>query len=564
MPNLDKKAATELIKKRHPEWSEHQRRWRWLADSLEGGNRYRHADYTVDPTAVVGNGSSYAPWYNYGVDPTTSQPYPVAYRQIVDRNLIPHQRETAGDGRDVYVMRLARTPVPRLVERAVETHLAKVYGKEVRREGPDALTTWWADCDGRGTEIDRWVREAFAPLFLVLGQLDVCFDHPPAPEGAKVVSKADQRKYGLDTAVATVILPENMVWWRLDKRGASYEECLVFERHDDGRACYRHWTADESNAYDPEGNWLKEYSAPHPYKAVPVVRVFDRRLARQRNTGKSRYESVAEYQRAVYNAESERILSDVQQSHAQLMGPEEFCQSDSEIPIGPDRILPKKRNQNGSSVSYEPFEYLDPPKGAQEALREHVNDFKDEADRDSALLKPAGQNSRESTSQSGVSKVADQQDGNAVLGSIAESLEAAEQRLAAFALRVLTDGNATDADLAEIEVVYPRQFDLFTSADLAAGLDDIQRAAQMGGALPQTEAEYLTRKVTLDLPGLPDDRLAVLRGEIEGYLARAASAEQPTDPEDDIPPSPFGPAQGLPGTGVVASPSAVLISPTPS
>src|SRR5947209_20404525 len=40
--------ALELIGRRHPEWREHQLRWRWLLDSLEGGERYRQATYGID------------------------------------------------------------------------------------------------------------------------------------------------------------------------------------------------------------------------------------------------------------------------------------------------------------------------------------------------------------------------------------------------------------------------------------------------------------------------------------------------------------------------------------
>src|SRR5437660_5895921 len=40
--------ALELIGRRHPEWREHQLRWRWMLDSLEGGERYRQAIYGYD------------------------------------------------------------------------------------------------------------------------------------------------------------------------------------------------------------------------------------------------------------------------------------------------------------------------------------------------------------------------------------------------------------------------------------------------------------------------------------------------------------------------------------
>src|SRR3954454_5537435 len=105
--------STDIIHRRHPEWREHQLRWRWILDSLEGGERYRQAVYGHD---------------NRGL--------PV-------RNLIRHKREypdpreaaaggdvtlasagygaAAGDdpaafaSDDDYELRRARTPVPTFV-----------------------------------------------------------------------------------------------------------------------------------------------------------------------------------------------------------------------------------------------------------------------------------------------------------------------------------------------------------------------------------------------------------------------------------------------------------------
>src|SRR4051795_10593373 len=41
-------SSTEIISRRHPEWREHHLRWRWMLDSLEGGERYRQAVYGYD------------------------------------------------------------------------------------------------------------------------------------------------------------------------------------------------------------------------------------------------------------------------------------------------------------------------------------------------------------------------------------------------------------------------------------------------------------------------------------------------------------------------------------
>jgi hypothetical protein len=161
--------------------------------------------------------------------------------------------------------------------------------------------------------------ETVAPLLLVLGQVDVCMDHPVRPDGEPVETRADARRMGLDRCVASHILPENMLWWRLDASGQRYAECLVLEHHetDEGpERRYRYWTAEGSTLFDPDGAALSTHA--HPFGVVPIVRLFDRRKARCRNVGQSRYESVAERQREYYNRDSELILSDTTQAHPLL------------------------------------------------------------------------------------------------------------------------------------------------------------------------------------------------------------------------------------------------------
>ena len=534
--------TTRLIDRRHVEWVEHHKQWRFLADSLEGGSRYRHADYAVDPTRLPLNA-----WWQLGInggigpgagiDRTTSEGRPFTYGQIVDRNLVPHLREMGGEGPDnsgvdMYVMRLHRTPVPNLVERAVEGHLGKVYEKEVRREAPkgSAVERWWADVDGRGTTIDDWMQETVAPLLMVLGQLDLQFDHPAVPDGMKIATKADARELGAAGCVASIILPENMLWWDLDARGR-YVECLVFERYglDAG---YRHWTIEQTDYYNVNGIKVEERSRPNPFGCVPIVRCFDRRKPRCTNVGRSRYEAVAEYQRAIYNADSELILNNVFHSAPRLQGPEEALQPNADIPIGPDRILPKIRVSNGTGgFTYEGFDYLDPPQGASEAISAHIQTYRDEADRDSGASRPAGMAvTKDTVAQSGLSKQMDQRDVCAKLAKIARTLEKAEEAAVGMALFVLNDRPPTPAELEAVTVEYPREFDLDSADDLANSLGDVQRTAAQAGALPTLEGELLKRHANAALPGLDEETQTRIHAEIESFLLTASTV--PPDPND--------------------------------
>jgi hypothetical protein len=508
----DPDSTLDLISRRHPEWREHHLRWRWLLDSLEGGERYRQAVYGFD---------------------LRGQPI---------RNLVRHKREypdprelggscgetffaglaSSGEGQDPatfatdddYELRRARTPVPTFVAEAVDTHLSRIFAREVRRVGPDRLMRWWADVDGCGTTIDQWMAETVAPLLLVLGQLDLCFDHPAAPDGERIETRADVERLGLDRCVATYILPENMLRWRLDPTGQRYAECLVREVHetDDGPATrYRHWTTDESTLYDDQGNTLGV--TPNPFDRIPIVRVFDRRKPRCRNIGQPRYEGVAERQREYYNRDSELILSDTTQAHPLLQGPEDFVQSDGTIPIGPSWLLPKKKNTQGGAATYEGFDVVDFPKDGAESIRKNKADLRDDVDRDSALLRPTG---RDGVAQSGLAKAFDHSDGNNRLAKIARNLARVEELAAELALLVLDDGLT---EPYEILIAYPTEFDLFTAGDMAQATASFQGLVASAGALPLTEGLMLARLLRLCLPGLGDLQYQACDEEIEAYLA---------------------------------------------
>jgi hypothetical protein len=500
-----------VVDRRHPEWREHHQRWRWLLDSLEGGERYRQAVYGYDNRGLpVRNLVRHKREYP---DPRELSSLPPVYPSGSAGGEDP--AVFASD--DDYELRRARTPAPTFLAEVVDTHLARIYAREVKRSGPEPLMDWWADVDGCGTSIDEWMADSVAPLLLVLGQVDVCMDRPPAPAGEVVDTQDDVRRLGLDRCVASVILPENMLWWRLDPNGQRYLECLVLEFHEsvDGvEQRYRHWTVDESTLYDADGNVLTV--APNPYGVVPIVRLFDRRKPRCRNIGQSRYESIAERQREYYNRDSELILSDTTQAHPLLQGPEDFVQADGTIPIGPGWLLPKKKNSLGGTATYEGFDIVEFPKDGAESIRKNKTDIRDDVDRDSALVKPTG---RDGVAQSGLSKLMDQADGNNRLTKIAKVLARAERLAAALALLVLDNGLFNAPRDAEVEVVYPADFDLFTASDVASAAADFQSLATAAGKLPITEGLLLSRLMRLCLPGMSDAQYAECDVEIRSYLA---------------------------------------------
>jgi hypothetical protein len=517
VPFLTRDKAGQLVKMRATAWTEFQKHWRFLYDSLEGGDRYRYADYFRGP---------FEPWvdplYAFGWDQTTGEGFPFSYGMIVQRNLVPHLSEKSVEGRDLYTLRLNRTPVPALVEFVVTRYLSKVFARQITRRGPAELETWWGDVDGKGTPISQWFRKEVGPLLLTLGQIDLVFGPPEAdPDArAKAESKADVRALGLDGCVAGFILPENMVWYRLDRAGR-YLECLVHERDDRGNSVWRHWTDTDSNAYTPEGDPVPEKSFQHGAGCVPIVRVFDERLLRTRHVGKSRVKLVAELQKNVYNRQSELVLNDVVQCHALLQGPDDFFQSDAKIETGPGGALPKKKSVGTGGSSYEGWEFIDPPKSGAAECRTHIQDDLDATMQHAGLLKPAGMTDGKTVAQSGLSKSFDAREGNDLLAEVSQTLADAERAAACMALRVLT-GSEADEDLVEIS--YPREYDLFSASDLSQILMDVQSIAGSIGLLPETEGEVLKRLISVLLPGLAEDRLGELHEEIDRTAATRSAA----------------------------------------
>lgn len=501
--------ASRLIDRRHPEWVEHRIAWEWLLDSYEGGERYRSAVYGYDS-----NG-----WPIFNLI-RHKREYPDSRGIMPASSYDPRTASTDDD----FALRWQRTPVPAFVREVIDDHLARIFAREISREAPPAVARWWTDCDGNGTTVDNWVRETVAPLLYCLGTLDVLVDRPRSD--AEPRTQADVLALGLDRVVASVILPQDMVWWAVDRTTWTYREALIREQAINAATgntveTFRHWTSERTTLYDAQGRPLDDRE--HPYGRVPIVRLFDRRKSRCEWIGLSRLEGTAERQREYYNRDSELILSDTTQAHPLLQGPEDFVQADGTIPIGPAWLLPKKKNAMGGSVTYEKFEVVDFPKGAQEAIRTNKQDLRDAVDREHALSKPAGSRiaggggNSQVVAQSGVSKAFDHQALANRLAAVAAMLGRAETQIARLVAQI------AGADPAEVRIVYAQHFHIADAAEALDGVSRWQLALGNAGRCPEAETPQLQAAIRLVLPGRADSEYATLDAAIEAAVRRQAA-----------------------------------------
>jgi hypothetical protein len=540
----------QIVQRRHVDWLEHQLRWRWLMDSLEGGDRYRNAVYGPDRKGLPCRNL-----FRHKREYPDAQQFPSSFQGAgggILENYAPHLADMIGPlpGQlgadpaatamdDDYELRRSRTPIPEFVAEALECHLAKVFDQEVSRDGPTDLIEWWLDVDGAGTPIDDYMRETIAPLLLVLGCLDVCLDHPKAAPGQIVKTKRDEIEAGLDKVVSSYILPMNMVWWRTDASG-QYLECLVREYVDpadrkdydrNGNAIdpestgsaaaawrneyvrWRLWRSDESILFSNNGDTIVE-RVPHNFGRIPIIRLVDIKKHRTRNVGKSRYEAIAEIQRDFYNLDSELTLSNVLQSHPFLSGSKNFCKADNTMSVGPGYILPMDILSDNNTVVE--WKYVSPPKDPAEMLRKCKEDMIAMKDRRACLSKPAGAETPGTVGQSAESKTIDAHTGHKMLTSIAKSLAKTEIALGELALVVLRAPKPiTPADEDAIKIGYPARFELHDANALIDGTTKLQLVLASCGNAPNTERELIQATIRQLLLGLDDDEYKVLDDEIE-------------------------------------------------
>jgi len=516
-PSQDDKPGKEIVRRRHQVWKENQINWKWLMDSYTAGKRYREATYGPDR-----RGLPLRNLIRHKREYPDSQLFPNNYQGFAGTGSVlasaagvqtgpwpgmlgAHQNATAWD--DDFEYRRARTPVPEFVMEAIEIHLGKIYGQNVTREGPPELMDWWKDVDNAGTSADRWFKKKAAPLLLQLGCLDIVCDRPAPPPGAGEITNEQQVKdHGLDRCAVSMILPQNMVWWRNDP-AKNYLECLVREfcsADDDPEAIddesdagnvdtvgggslanphaierFRHWTAEGWTLYSADGDLLDR--GFHDYGRVPIHRYYDIELTDEM-LGKSQYESTAACQAEFYNRDSELVLNDTLQSSPILSMPEEFCKGDQTIAVGIGNVLPMKRlGQEGDQTGYQAPVYVSPPKDPAESLRTNKNDIRDVVDRRNCLTKIAGTpgTTGGTVAQSGISKQHDAHSAEAKLNNIAETLAIFERGVAEQAMLCINNRLPTRAERAAIKVVYANRYQLRSATDLLNDLNLLAQAIQM-------------------------------------------------------------------------------------
>lgn len=505
--------SKNIADSRHPEWTNHHLWWRWLSDSLEGGDRYRHATYGRLPYSSGG----------LGLDLGLSLPRRNLYRHETE---IPDGEIGQTEHPD-YALRLERTPVPSYVAESIESHLSEIYSQEVKRTHLDPrlnslLESWWNDIDGSETSADEWFPEIVLPYLLALGCLDLAFDRPRPTSAEPIETVAEVEEAGLARCIARVVFPWDVLDWELLPDSRRYAWVLNQEqggpesglKRKDWRV--RLWTVKDWRLYDGDGELIEKDA--HVFGCVPQFRAFDRRNPRLSHVGRSRYERIAELQRESYNKESEIILTEARNGHPIKQAPRSMLEeSDGKtLPITPSKILVMGEDSSGTPVG---LEYVDVPQGPAEALRKDQDRMTQMAERAAKLSRPAGVRADGQTvAQSGISKLVDETPGKQLALQIARTAYKAEWESAELALTVALGRLLTDDEKAGIDVRYPADFDLIGLSDWTDLVLDFYGTLDRVGILKEIDVPLLKRYARKMLPGLEDDEYESIDQAIERFV----------------------------------------------
>lgn len=520
---VPKPGDKKTIERRHAEWSKHRRWWRWLSDSLEGGERYREAVYGTMPYSHSG----------LGHDLMEMMPLKNLYRH---RTEVPDFARYQLEHPD-YALRLARTPVPSMVPDAIDSHLAEIFSQEVKRSHKDEsirleLKEWWDDIDGSETSADEWFPEVVMPYLMVLGCIDLGFDRPKIDQDRPTETVAQVEEAGIARCLATLIFPWNVLDWELipDTRQYLWVMNLEYGGEESGKDQddwrFRLWTETSWYLHDGNGNIVEE--GEHPYGRVPQFRAFDRRNPQYSHVGRSRYERIAELQRETYNKESEIILGQSRAGHPILQAPADMIEDSDggDVEITPSKMVKMGRSHDGSPHG---LEYVDVPQGPSDSIRTDQNRYQELADRSAKLSRPGGARvTGESTTvaQSGISKLIDEAPGKQLAIQIARTAYKAEWEAASIVLSVRFGRALSDEELNGLEIVYPSEFDLIGLSDWTDLVLDFYATVDRTGIIPEIDKPLLKRYARKMLPGLEDMQYAEIDKSIDRYVDEAVARKE--------------------------------------
>lgn len=390
----------DIILEAHDEYKYYLNRWRFLADSYNGG-----------------------------------------YEYFMGKYLEPYYYES----RDDYEKRLRQLGLDNHMSSVADIYNSFLFRKPIRRdfgsiELDPGLAPFLKDADLDGRSFEAVMRDISA-YAMVYGHTWVIVDKPDTA----VMTRADELAQGIRPYVS-IFTPENVLDWQFERLSNGHYTLTylkVLEEITDGKQYVREYTPVEINVYEIDAEEKTgDYAATYPNQLgrIPAVCVYGKR-SNQRGIGLSPLGDIADIQKEIYefNSEIEQIIRLT--NHPSLVKT-----ADTEASAGAGAIVQMPQNMDPGLKPY----LLQPDGTNIEAVLEAIRMKTESIDRAASL---GGIRSIESRRLSGIGLQTEFQMLNARLADFAMNLEHAEEQI--WRCWAMWQGTTWSG-----EVMYPRSFSI--------------------------------------------------------------------------------------------------------
>ena len=413
--------SKEQLNQVHPDYSANIERYRFYADSYQGGLEYLNGDY-----------------------------------------LFPYQLESSTE----YNQRLRETPLENHCRRTVDSYSSFIFGSNIEREfgsienNPN-LDSFLDDADLDGRSFDMFMRES-GKWASVYGCVFIAVDKPES----NATTRAEELGQGIRPYIS-LISPENVVDWQY-QRAANGHMVLTYlkaiEQRTQDFTTFIVYTMESTLRVKTfkDGDMVQIISeTPNSLGEIPIVILYNNRSWKHA-VGISDIADVADINRSIYQDYSEINQLVKLSNHPTLVKTQ-----GTEASAGAGAIVTMDDNLDSGLKPY-----LLTPSG------QNISTLLDTIDRKVVAIEKMthlDSVSGQKTAKSGVAMMIEQKALNSLLADKAQNLSLAEEQV--WRLWCLWEGTSWDGD-----VIYPSSFD---TRDRTQDLQNLKLAMEIGVTNPQ-------------------------------------------------------------------------------
>jgi len=412
--------SKDQLKEVHPDYAANIERYRFYADSYQGGTEYLNGEY-----------------------------------------LFPYVLETSQE----YGQRIRETPLENHCRRTIDSYSSFIYGSNIERdygniENNPNLDSFLADADLDGRSFNAFMREA-GKWASVYGCVFIAVDKPES----NATTRAEELGQGIRPYIS-LLSPENVIDWQyqrqanghmvmtylkaIENKTEEYTDFIVYTRENTMRL--------RAQKDSKVVSVITE--TPNTIGEIPIVVLYNNRTWKH-NVGVSDIADVADLNRSIYTDYSEINQLIKLSNHPTLVKTQS-----TEASAGAGAIVTMDENLDSGLKPY-----LLTPSG------QNISTLLDTIDRKVVAIEKMthlDSVSGQKTARSGVAMMIEQKALNSLLADKASNLSLAEEQI--WRLWCLWEGTAWDG-----EVVYPDSFD---TRDRTQDLMNLKLAMEIGVSNP--------------------------------------------------------------------------------